>query len=500
MSSIKKFAGQAVIYGLGSILSKVIYLLLITIYLTYLLGEDGQSDYGIFSNLYAYMTVLIVLFSFKLDTALFRFGNKKESFEESYNTTASLVTLSAFCVLVIGFLFSEEIASLIKFPGDGYYVRWFSFILAFDIIALVLYARLRLENKAKHFALFKISNVLLTCFLSIFFLAIYPKYQDTFFTWIPKMRSVIDYLFLVNVFVSGLFLILLLYYNKGFKFRMSHDLLKRILPYILPLVIVGMANNFIQYLGGPLIQFLSGGTGEENLADSGVYEASRKIAGFFGLFIGAFNYAAEPFFFNNSTEKDKEKLYGQICNLFVLVGGLVCLGLVLFMDLTKYAVDASYRESLVVVPILLLAYMFLGIYHNISIWYKLSDNTIYGAIISILGAAVSFFITFSFIKEIGYTACAWATLTTYVIMVILAYITGQRKYPIVYPVGKMLLTVIIVAILMYIGFYNYQHLSRSLLYVINVPILLAYVVYVYYIEKEVWTDIWNSVRVWSLGR
>lgn len=494
MSSIKKFAGQAVIYGLGSILSKVIYLFLITIYLTYLLGEEGQSDYGIFSNLYAYMTVLIVLFSLKLDTALFRFGNKKENFEDGYNTTASLVTLSAFCVLIIGFLFSEDIATLIQFPGDGYYVRWFSFILAFDIISLVLYARLRLENKAKQFALFKICNVLLTSFLSIFFLAIYPKFQDTIFSWIPKMRSVIDYLFLVNLFVSGLFLLILLYYNKGFKLSISKDLVKRIIPYIIPLVIVGMANNFIQYLGGPMIQFLSGGSGEENLADSGVYEASRKIAGFFALFIGAFNYAAEPFFFNNSTEKDKEKLYGQICNLFVLVGGLVCLGLVLFMDITKYAVDASYRESLIVVPILLLAYMFLGIYNNISIWYKLSDNTIYGAYISIIGATLSFCITFTFIKTIGYSACAWATLATYILMVTLAYIFGQRKYPIAYPLGKIILTIFIVTVLMYIGFYNYQHLEKSHLYLINIPILLGYILYVFYIEKEVWLSMLDALK------
>lgn len=494
MSSIKKFAGQAVIYGIGSILSKVIYLLLITIYLTYLLGEEGQSDYGIFSNLYAYMTVLIVLFSFKLDTALFRFGNKKENFEESYNTTATLVTLSAISVLIIAFLFSDDIAILIKFPGDGYYVRWFSFILAFDIVSLVLYARLRLENKAKQFAFFKISNVLLTSLLSIFFLAIYPKFQDSFFSWIPKMGSIIDYLFLVNLFVSGLFLIILLYYNKGFKLDISKDLFNRIVPYIIPLVIVGMANNFIQYLGGPLIQFLSGGTGEENLADSGVYEASRKIAGFFGLFIGAFNYAAEPFFFNNSTEKDKEKLYGQVCNLFVIVGGLVCLGLVLFMDLTKFAVPSSYRESLIIVPILLLAYMFLGIYHNISIWYKLSDNTIYGAYISLLGAALSFTVTVLYISVIGYTACAWATLITYVVMVTLAYLIGQRKYPIKYPIGKMFTTIVILAILMYIGFYNYQHMKGIQLYLINIPILIGYVMYMYFSEKEIWNNILSSFR------
>jgi len=489
MSNIRKFAGQAVIYGIGSILSKVVYLLLITIYLTYLLGEEGQKDFGIYSILYSYMTVLIVLFSLKLDTALFRFGNKKENLQESYNTTASLVTLSAFIVLIIGYFWSDSIAILIQFPGDGYYVKWFSFILAFDIIALVGYAKLRLENKAKQFTIFKITNVLITSLLIIFFLAIYPKYQDSTLNWIPKFSSIIDYVFFVNLFVSGIYLIILLYYVKGFKFKISKALTNKIIPYVIPLVIVGMANNFIQYFGVQLIQFLSEGNVDQNISTSGVYDASRRIAGFFALFIGAFNYAAEPFFFNNSSEKDKEKMYGKICNIFVLVGGIVCLGLVLFMDILKIALPPSYRESLIIVPVLLIAYMLLGIYHNISIWYKLSDNTIYGAMISILGALTTFIIAFAFIGNIGYSACAWATLSAYFVMVILAYIIGQKKYPIYYPVKKILFSILLIAGLLYLGFYNYTNLSGIKLYLINSLIFVAYLLYVYHMEKQEWKSI-----------
>jgi O-antigen/teichoic acid export membrane protein len=489
MSSIRNFAGQAVIYGIGSILSKVVYLLLITIYLTYLLGEKGQNQFGIYSILYSYMTVLIVLFSLKLDTALFRFGNKKENIEESYNTTASLVTLSGVLVLCISFIWSNDIAVLIGFPGDGYYVRWFSFILAFDIIALVGYAKLRLQNKAKQFTIFKITNVLVTSLLIIFFLAVYPKYQDSALSWLPKFPSIIDYVFLVNVFVSGIYLLILLYYVKGFKLKISPSLVKKIIPYVIPLVIVGMANNFIQYFGVQLIQFLSDGSANENISSSGVYDASRRVAGFFALFIGAFNYAAEPFFFNNSSVQDKEKMYGKICNIFVLIGGVVCLGLVLFMDILKIALPPSYRESLVIVPILLIAYMLLGVYHNVSIWYKLSDNTIYGAVISVIGALATFIIAFLFIGDLGYSACAWGTLTAYAIMVTLAYVIGQKKYPISYPVGKILLSIVLISILLYVGFYNYQNLTGLKLYSINAGIFIAYLVYVYHMEKDEWKAI-----------
>jgi len=487
MSSIKKFAGQAVIYGLGSILSKVVHLVLITFYLTHILGEEGQSEYGIYSILYSYMTVLLVLFSFKLDTALFRFGNKKESFEESYNTTASLVTLSAIFVLIISFIWSDGIANLIKLPGNGYYIKWFSFILAFDIIALVGYAKLRLENKAKQFATFKITNALTNSLLMIFFLAVYPKYQDSFLlSWVPKFSSVIDYLFLVNVFVSGIYLLILLYYIKGFKFKISSQLFKKIIPYTIPLVIVGVANNFIQYFGVQLIQFLEDSSLKENLADSGVYEVSRKIAGLFALFIGAFNYAAEPFFFNNSSEQDKEKMYGKICNIFVLVGGIVCLGLVLYLDVLKFALPDSYQESLVIVPILLIGYLLLGVYHNVSIWYKLSDKTMHGAAISIVGAIATFLVAFYFIKDIGYIACAWGTLLAYFIMLSLAYLIGQKKYPISYPIGKISISILIISLLLYVGYQNYQNLTGLQLYGVNTLIFIGYLTYVYQLEKKEW--------------
>jgi len=252
---------------------------------------------------------------------------------------------------------------------------------------------------------------------------------------------------------------------------------------------VGMANNFIQYFGVQMIQFLSDGSANENVSSSGVYDASRRVAGFFALFIGAFNYAAEPFFFNNSSEQDKEKMYGKICNIFVLIGGVVCLGLVLFMDILKVALPPSYRESLVIVPILLIAYMLLGVYHNVSIWYKLSDNTIYGAVISVIGAIATFIIAFIFIGDLGYSACAWGTLTAYAIMVTLAYVIGQKKHPISYPVGKILFSIFLISILLYFGFYNYQNLTGLKLYSINTGIFIAYLAYVYQMERDEWRAI-----------
>jgi len=495
MASIRQFAGQTIIYGIGSILSKVVYYLLVVVLLTYLL--DGRSyEFGTYGELYGYVTVLLILFSLKLDTALFRFGTDKSTRDEAFNTTASMVLISAFVLVFLGFVFTNEIAAIIDYSDKPQYIRWFSLILAFDVIALVPFAKLRLENKARIFAFLKIFNVALSSLMILFFLIVYPRFQEnSLLSWVPHFEYLIDYVFLTNLIASGVLLTFLLFYVKAFRFRISKDLLKKIIPYALPLMLVGICNNIIQYNGAAIIKYMSSGESLlENLSQSGVFDSSRRIAGLFVLFIGAFNYAAEPFFFNNSKKEDKEDLYGKISHLFVLVGGLLILSMVLGLDLIKYLVGEGFRESIFIIPILLIAYLFLGLYHNISIWYKLSDKTIWGAVISLSGVLVTITISASFIPSFGYVAFAWANLFSYLMMVILAYFLGQKYYPISYPIFSLLKSIFILAVLIMAALKLHDLLEGVALYSTYLIILLGFLYYAYNTEKEEWKKLFSKNR------
>jgi len=493
VSSIKKFAGQTVIYGFGHILSRIVYYLLVVVLLTHLLGED-TFEFGAYAYYYSYASLLVILLSFRMDTALFRYGSEEGNLENAYNTTFVPVIFFAVFLLVIGFLFDDFVASLTPFPNKTEYIRWFSVILAFDILTLVPFAKLRLENKAKIFALCKIFNVFISSVLIIFFLIILPKLNGTFFSFIPKFDYQIDYVFVANLIASLLLFFLVIFYAGKIRFSVDRVLLKKIIYYVFPLVIVGVCYTFIQNFSAPLQEWLLGGTSIENLGQGGIYDSSRRIAVLFAMFTTAFNYAAEPFFFSNSSKEDREQMYGKICRLFTLVGGLVVLGIFLGIDIIQFIVEKSYRESLFVIPILLMAYLVLGIYYNVSIWFKLSDNTWYGAFFSIVGVIITLVISLVYLPKVGYVASAWATLLSYTAMLILTYLFGQRKYPISYPLKKILLNIaIIVAIILAANFCETK-LNGPALYVIKGHLLLMYVIYLYLSEKKEWLKIFTGSK------
>jgi len=483
------------IYGIGSILSKVVYYLLVVVLLTYLL-EGKSYEFGTYGELYGYLTVLIILFSFKLDTALFRFGNDRDQLQNAFNTTGSIILVSALIIVLAGFLLTDSIAALLQYEDKPQYIRWFALILAFDVSALIPFAHLRLENKARVFALIKIFNVAFSSSLIIFFLVIYPKVPSTsFLAWVPHFNAQIDYVFLTNVISSALVLLILLFYIGKFSFRFDRSLIRKMYLYAWPLVVVGICNNFIQYNGAAVIKYLSPGSDViDRLGQSGVFDSSRRIAGLFLLFIGAFNYAAEPFFFNNHKSEDREKLYGKICHLFVLIGGIIILGLVFGADLLQYMVGESFRESFHIIPVLLCGYLFLGIYHNVTIWYKLSDNTSWGALISIFGALITLAVSFIFIPRVGYEAFAWANLASYLFMLVLCYILGQRFYKIDYPLTRIFLSVGIIIVLLISAPLIDGHTPALIGYSIYAVLFLCYILYAFRAEKKEWLSIFTGSR------
>ena len=490
MSLIRKFAGQAVVYGIGSILSKIVYYLIVVVLLTHLLG-DKTEEFGIYGYLYAYAGLLLSLFSFRLDSALFRFGNKNEggNISKALGTSFFTVLVSALVLAIIGVFFSAAISEWYGYPMTPRYVRWFAFILAFDVMNLIPFAQLRLEDKALRFAGFRIFNVVLSTLLILFFLVLLPRLQVDSLGFLSRDRSIIDWVFISNLIASGVLFLLLLPGVLRHQFSFDTKLFRQMVRYAFPLVIVGLAGGFIQFFAVPLQEMFLGGSGQENLAEAGIYDLTRKIAGLFLMFVTAFNYAAEPFFFNNSGVNDRELYYGKICRLFVLTGGLVVIGMFYSVDLLKYLSTSDYWDSLSLLPILLMSYLLLGIYYNVSIWYKLSDNTMFGAIISIAGVIITLGISIVFLPKIGYAASAWASLASYLLMVVLGYAIGQKKYPIRYPIAKITRDLILISVLLIVGVLIRTHAHIPLKYSSYIILLLAYVAYAYTSEKEEWQKV-----------
>lgn len=485
MSLIKKFAGQAVIYGISSILSRVVYTLIVTFLLAWLLGRK-TDEFGTFAIFYAYAAVLITLFSFRLDTALFRYGSKDQDLGRAFDTAIIPVVFSAIGLAAMGWFFAQPIAELIGFSQESRYVRWFAFILAFDVLNLLPFAKLRLTDRAITFAKYKVANVTISSLLVLFFFFIVPKYADGFLSFIPQLPSLVDWVFIANLIASAILFLTLLPVWKPFRLRVDRVLLGKMLYYVFPLVIVGVANGVIQFFATPLQEMFLTGDHESNLAEAGVYEFTRRVASLFVMFTTAFNYAAEPFFFNNSTEENRTKLYGKICRLFTLIGGLVIVAMVLGQDLIRLISRSDYWESMSLLPVLLLAYLLLGIYYNISIWYKLSDKTWYGALLSILGLIVTLGISIYYLPRIGYAASAWSALVSYGLMVVCGYLIGQSKYPIPYPVKKICTNLIVIITIFIVAHYLRLYAPVTVRYTFCVIMLGIYLWYMWLAEREEW--------------
>lgn len=483
MSLVKQLAGDTVIYGLGQILPRIFHFFVFNSYLTYRLGADTGA-YGIYLGLYAYASILIVIFSFRMDTAFFRYASKDYAEQDVMKTALGPVLISCIALLWIGFGFAEEIATLITYPGKGYYVKWFACIIALDVLALLPMARLRLQERAKTFVSFKLFNVFITVLLVLLCFEVLPRGEGSWLSSvIPSATSDIDFVFLSNLIASALMLIGLSFVYPILKGAFNFHLFKRMLMYSWPLVIVGVAASINQFFGVPLQTFLLGEDYEANQDTAGIYGAVQKIAALLAMVTTAYNYAAEPFFFKNADHTDKRALFGDIALFFVIIVGAVAIGIYTQLDILQYLIDGAYRSGLYLVPILLLAYLFLGLYYNVSIWYKLADKTHFGAIISSTGAFLTLVISLLFLPRLGMVVSAYAALVCYASMVLLAYLLGQKYYPIDYPIFSLARTFAMVIISMLIA-----HLLRSESVWINVilglALLVTYVLVVYRLEHK----------------
>ncbi len=478
---IKKLLGQTAIYGLPSIIGRMLNFLLVPIYIA---AFASAKDYGVVSQLYAWVAFLVVFLSFGMETAFFRFLQNKEDknqvFSNSFLTVIGINIL--FFLLII--TFNQEIANTLKVAEHTEFIVLLGAIVCIDAVSSLPLAKLRAEERAAKFALIQTVSIAVNIGLNLFLmLVVFDK---------TKPEEGVIFILSANLFSSLVKPVFLYKDFLNLKFKFNPQLAKTMIIYALPIMIGGLAgivNETIDRI--LLLNILDNGRSEASLnyanSQVGIYSACYKLSMLVTIMIQAYRYAAEPFFFAQLKNDDKNTIYRKVMNYFVAAVCAVFLLVSLNVDLIKviFIPNKDYWEGLRVVPILLLANVFFGVYINQSIWYKLSNQTRFGAYIAIAGAILTIAINVIFIPSYGYMASAWATMIVYAFQMVMSYVLGQRYYPIKYNLRKFFLYLGLAIFLFYIaGIFHFSEGSIVKIFVNNLLILI-YIAIIWYMEKPV---------------
>ena len=437
MSLLKKLAGETAIYGLSSILGRLLNYVLLTPYLTRVFSTES---YGIISDIYAYVALLMVIFTYRMETAFFRYASRSETKENAMATASVMLLVSTLFLAGILSFFVPQLSALLGYEKFPEYLYIFIGVLALDTLVAIPFAQLRLQNRPWRFAGLRLMNILVNIVFLYFFLELCPYLIERDFTWINNIYNEdfrIGYVFLSNLIASTITFFPFITAYKNLKSRFDKLLAGNMIRYSAPLVISAIAGIINQFIGTPLLKYLGPGTISQNLSDVGIFNATAKIAVLMTLFTQAFNYAAEPFFFRHSQRDDSVLIYGQVARAFTLTGSIVFLGILSFIDPISLFIGPDFRSGLYILPFLLLAYLFLGLFYCFSIWYKLADKTYFGGRISFVGTLITVVLNIVLIPHLGMLGPAVAALACYFFMAAAAYISGSFYYPIPYPVDKM---------------------------------------------------------------
>ena len=477
MSLIKKLFKQTFIYGLATVLPRMLSFILVPIYTKVM----PPGSYGEVTLIFAWFAIFNVILAYGMETAFFRFFNKED--DENKVVSTSLISLSFSTVLftLFALLFQSQLADLLNIEPQ--YIKYFIFILALDALAIIPFAWLRANERPKRYAMVKIVNVIVNLGLNIFLLLLLPGLANANpegllnAIYIPNFE--ISYIFISNLIASGITLIMMssLYAKRPYVFDKS--LLVRMLKYGLPVMIAGIAFTINEVFDRILLADLL----PQDIAKSemGKYSACYKLALFMTLFATAFRLGIEPFFFSHSSSERPQRAYAQITNYFVVLGSVILLAVVVFADILKviFIQNPAYWEAMPIVPVIILASFCLGIYHNLSVWYKVTDRTEFGAYISIIGAVITIVINYLFIPKWGYYASALATLAAYGSMMLISYFFGKKYYPIPYNLRKITFYLGVSILFATLSFYVF---NRNL--IIGSALLLVFLVLLYKMENE----------------
>ena len=480
MSLVKKLASDTAAYGVSSILARLINFLFGFLIIKYI----SQAEFGTFTNFYAYAGFILVVLTHGMETAYFRFINKEESKENAFSTAFFSVVFVVSTFILLGYLFQQPIADYVKEPT--LYVKFFVWMMAFDTLAAIPFASLRKQGRPIMFAALKVFNILLFIFFNIIFFMVLPMLHRE----LPFTK--VSFIFIANIFASIItFLFLLKQFNQ-LKFKLDLSLYKKMLFYAMPIMLVGFAGMINEVLDRIIMTRLLPYDDITNKEQLGIYGFNYKFAMLVSMFLQAYRFAAEPLFFKHAEKSDSKQILATTMKYYTICVCVIFLSIVLFLPLIQYLFilyspkSAAYFVGADIIPILLMANICLGIYFNISTWYKITDKTYVGAIISIVGASITIVMNVILVPKIGYFGGAWATLACYVSMVIIGYATEQKYYPIPYNYKRILFYLFFALALFLVLKYTILPLQLSLLInsFIAFAFLLLYVFSAYRLEKK----------------
>ncbi|MGO4817125.1 lipopolysaccharide biosynthesis protein [Flavobacterium sp. W22_SRS_FP1] len=477
MGLYKKLFKQTVIYGLATVLPRMFSFLLVPLY-TDLLPKE---EYGKLSVIFAFMIFFNVILAYGMETAFFRFYSKESNKESVVETSMVSIFWTTISFLFIALL-SRNYLSM--WSGvDAQYIGYTIWILALDALVIIPFSKLRAYQKPMVYAVIKIGNVLINLILSVLFLLYFPQLIEASPNGLLSSLYVEDfqigYIFLANIVASLLTFVALSPDYVYLKWKFDFDLWKRMMGYGLPILVAGIAfainEQFDKIL---LVKLLPASIAESEV---GVYSACYKLGLFMVLYRTAYTLGIEPFFFSHSTDKNAPQTYATVTKYFVIFGSFILLSVIVFADLFKLLMirDSSYWVAMKVVPLIILANFFLGIYTNLSVWYKLIDKTYYGAYISIVGAIITLALNFLLIPTMSYYGSAIATIAAYGSMMFISYYLGNKYYPIPYDLKKIGGYLALSIFFSAVSFYGFREN-----YFVGISLLIAFLYFIYYHEKE----------------
>ena len=478
MSGFKTLFKQTFIYGLATVLPRMLSFLLVPLYTTKgVLSSVGE--YGKVSIIFSWFVIFNVILSYGMETAFFRYFNKEEDQDKVVGTSAISLIVSSLGFFVLAYLFKSHISALTDIKEE--YISLVIWILLLDALVVIPFAWLRAKGKSMRFAILRIVSVTINLGLNIFFLLYLKKWADHSAVlksmYVPDFE--INYIFISNLVASAVTLVLMFSFYFQIKYRFDSRLFKKMMRYAIPVLIAGIAFSVNETFDRILLDYLL----PEDIADTkiGMYSACYKLAVFMTLFATAYRLGIEPYFFSHANTENPQKNYAKILEFFVAFGSVMLLSIVVFADVLKpYIVRSEdYWEAMWIVPLILIANLCLGIYHNLSVWYKVTDRTKFGAYISVFGAVITLALNFWLIPIMEYRGSAIATLVAYASMMAASYYYGQKYYPIPYNLKKMGLYLLVSSAFSVISFYVYREN-----YVIGVSLLTLFLFLVVILEKN----------------
>ena len=465
MAGLKSLAKDTAIYGVSSIVGRFLNYLLVPIYTISMPASTG--GYGVITNMYAITALLLVLLTCGMETGFFRFANKGDDDPiRVYSTTLLTVGSISLSFLAVCLLFLKPIAGVMGYEEHPWYLGMMLIVIAMDAIQAIPFAYLRYKNRPIKFAALKMLFIFASIALNIVYF-VFMKGTD------------VGAAFLINLMCTSLVMVCLISELRGFRYTLDRDLVKRMFRYSFPILILGIAGILNQVVDKIIFPFVYPDEAEAAV-QLGIYGATSKIAMIMAMFTQAFRFAYEPFVFGKSREKDNRQMYAQAMKFFIIFTLLAFLAVMFYLDILRYVIGRDYWEGLKVVPIVMAAEMFMGVYFNLSFWYKLTDETKWGAYFSITACTIVILMNVFLIPVYGYVACAWAGFTGYAVAMLLSYFVGQKKYPINYDLksigGYVLLALVIYAV----G--EWMPLENTVLRLLFRTVLLA--VFIAYIIKH----------------